>query len=364
MGQYGLIGTYKNSDQNGILLFELGEDGQLRSHGAVADIRDAKYLTVSGDHIVSTYTDEDGEGAHSGLVLYRLTKGICRESQDTSKKAGLPLLRELDRVREGKGSACYVAFLGDYCVSANYHEGVVCFYQLENDTLKLVKRLEFGARAGAHQVMYREGYFYVPCLLRDRLFVISPGLEVIAEVAFDEGTGPRHGCFSADKTTMWLAGELDNRLYKLRMGAGVDSSVGLSTGSSEDPDVVSGSEPNAQHIPQFVRSWRISDHEGANPAAIRLSGDGRYVYVSVREHNVIAVLDTEHEEEGIVQLRPVDGDHPRDMILSPDERFVLAANKTGGSVTCFARDAESGRIGDRAGELTVTEAVAIVFVNA
>lgn len=337
MGQYGLIGTYKNSDKNGIFLFELGEDGQMEKKGLAADIRDAKYLAVCADCLVSTYSDEDKNSAYGGLVLYRLKKGLCTRAEQEGEDRESVILNETDRVKEGRSSACYVAFLGDYCVSANYHEGVVFFYKVQENRLKLVKRLDFGERAGAHQVMYSEGYFYVPCLLLNKLFVISPRLEVVAEIPFEEGAGPRHGCFSADGSTLWMVGELSNRLYKLRVGD--------------------------NHTPEIVQSWLLSDYEGAHPAAIRLSKDGRYVYVSVREHNVIAVLDTTSEVEGIVQVRQTQGNHPRDMILSPDERFVLAANKTSGSVTCFVRDERLGLIGSECGGLAVTEAVAIVFLN-
>ena len=96
-------------------------------------------------------------------------------------------------------------------------------------------------------------------------------------------------------------------------------------------------------------------------AAIRLSPDERFLYVSVRGANLIVVLACASDGLRVIQRVSCGGDHPRDIALSPDGHFVLSANRYSGDLTCFPRDPASGRIGAQCSKVSVPEGVSIVF---
>lgn len=362
MKQYGLIGTYKNKDADGIFLFSLDDStGELDDLGRVAFACDAKYLARHNDMLVSTCSFAEDDRKRGALILYKIMSGADEKQKYT--------LRVVDRVSEGEGSACYVTFAGGYVVSANYHEGTVRFYELQDEKFVHRRTISFGLKAGTHQVLESGGWFYIPCLLKDRIYVISPALEIADEIPFPAGSGPRHGILSPDGQYMWVVGELDDRLYILK--AAPQNGEAVIDDTQEKDKVVQGSEDRQQCVQkyQICRSLPISREKGAHPAAVRLSRDGGYLYISVREENVVSVWQTANltdKPDGTSglwqQLLFVGGNHPRDMVLSPDDRYVLAANKESGTVTCFRRQPD-GMIGSRMDTLKKTQAVVITFLE-
>ena len=58
---------------------------------------------------------------------------------------------------------------------------------------------------------------------------------------------------------------------------------------------------------------------------------------------------------------PCGGDHPRDILLSPDGRFLLVANRNAGGLVSFAVDRETGRIGRECARVDAREGVAVVL---
>ena len=57
------------------------------------------------------------------------------------------------------------------------------------------------------------------------------------------------------------------------------------------------------------------------------------------------------------------GVHPRDFILTPDGNYLLAANRTKGSLACFRLDPESGKIGALCSSVPAPEAVSVVLAQ-
>ena len=90
--------------------------------------------------------------------------------------------------------------------------------------------------------------------------------------------------------------------------------------------------------------------EGTLAAAIRLSKDGKHLYVSLRGEDKIAVFAV--EENGyrlsLLRLIPCGGNGPRDIFLSPDDRFLISANEVSGDLTVLCLEGENaGRLTDR-----------------
>ena len=89
-------------------------------------------------------------------------------------------------------------------------------------------------------------------------------------------------------------------------------------------------------------------------AAIRMSEDGRYLYVSTRSKNRLSMIDAERSE--LIETIGCGGDHPRDFILL--DGCLICANMTSSNVVSL-RLLPDGRIGETISEIPVPEAIAL-----
>jgi 6-phosphogluconolactonase len=89
-----------------------------------------------------------------------------------------------------------------------------------------------------------------------------------------------------------------------------------------------------------------ADFEGESYCAdIHISKDGKFLYGSNRGHNSIAVfkVDSNSNELTLKGTVSVEGDWPRNFVLSPDGKFMLVANQRSGNITIFKINTETGR---------------------
>jgi 6-phosphogluconolactonase len=74
-----------------------------------------------------------------------------------------------------------------------------------------------------------------------------------------------------------------------------------------------------------------------------LSSNGKFLYASNRGHDSIVIYEV--AEDGALKLlgfEPTKGATPRNFTLSPNEDFLLVANKDANNIVSFKRDAASG----------------------
>ncbi len=102
-----------------------------------------------------------------------------------------------------------------------------------------------------------------------------------------------------------------------------------------------------------------TEHNGA--AAVRQSSDGKFVYVSNRGNNTIAVFSSDEKGDlKLIQRISTEGDFPRDFNLSDDESFVICLNQNSDNATLYARDAESGKLTMLQKDFAVPEGVSVL----
>ena len=315
----GYVGTQKSSTLPGI--------GQLclhRSSGAVSvrpfwDVPEAKYLAAGDGILMSILRREAG----SGICTARLQDGQIAATWEI-----------LDQPAPG----CYVALDGRWAYTADFHTGMVCCYELsEGKPLRRARR-ELGEGVGCHQALFYGDTVLVPCLERDWVEILrKESLDPVGRIAVPPGSGPRHGIMDRDCRRLYVVGQKDNCLH----GFDVEGLV---------------FRPACQ-IPLLDRPLVPQDEA----AAIRFSPDEKFLYVSVRGADQIAVLSCEGSVPHLVQRCSCGGTHPRDMVLSPDGAFLLVANRFEGGVVSIRRDPASGRLGEICGRAEVDDVVSIVW---
>lgn len=158
-------------------------------------------------------------------------------------------------------------------------------------------------------------------------------------------------CYRADWEKGWLLPEKDKNIYGLP-GQGVRHGVFDRTGTrlyvmtelTCEVNVYEYKEGEArllQTVPAF--SEKEKPQEDWLGAGIRIHPSGKWVYGAVRGADHIAVFRVEADGQlTLKETKPSGGRTPREFILSPDGRFLLAANQDTDNITVFAADETEG----------------------
>ncbi|MCL2744978.1 MAG: lactonase family protein [Planctomycetaceae bacterium] len=99
-------------------------------------------------------------------------------------------------------------------------------------------------------------------------------------------------------------------------------------------------------------------------AEIELSKDGRFLYVSNRGHESIAVFSV-NQETGkltLIQVVPCGGIHPRYFCLDPTGKFLLCCHMNSNDTTIFRVDAATGKLTQTENTLSVPAPVCLVWI--
>ena len=152
------------------------------------------------------------------------------------------------------------------------------------------------------------------------------------------GAGPRHLVFSPDGNTIYVANELDSTVSSfVRRGGKWEAA-------------------------QTIRSLNGVPETRNYPGAIRITKDGRFLFVSNRGHNSIALIETgKNGAMKLLETADCNGDFPRDIALSPDETEIIAANEKSGTVTFLMFDRENRKLVPKKEKLAFPRALGIYF---
>ena len=235
---------------------------------------------------------------------------------------------------------------GLWAMTASYSAGTVSLFAVDAArTLRLQTTVPAGANA--HQVVYNNACVYVPCLGDDTVaqFTLDPGsgalrpLAMAPTVSLPAGSGPRHMAISSDGRRAWVLCELSSQLFEFEFDVG-------------------GSLVPVAGVPPVntTRPGRPPAQVQA-AAAIVLSEDGRFIYVSNRasgqngtgDNSVLALaVGAPGTPATPVSWADAGGAlaFPRDISLLrvAGDPFLVVASQHGNSLSVFARDAASGAL--------------------
>lgn len=139
----------------------------------------------------------------------------------------------------------------------------------------------------------------------------------LIEIQFSGGAGPRHFCLSASGETAYVVTELSNSLATINL-------------------MVDGVEITHQQS-------CLGDYNGFSEAAeVQLSPDGRFVYVSNRGADSIAVFAVVEGKLSQLQVVSAHGRHPRHFLLVPG--YLIVASRDDNCLILLKRDTQSGRL--------------------
>ncbi len=109
-----------------------------------------------------------------------------------------------------------------------------------------------------------------------------------------------------------------------------------------------------------------TDYKGNNSTAeIQIDADGRFLYVTNRGHDSIAVYAIDAKTGTLTPAGHVPslGKTPRNITIDPTNTYVLAANQAGDNVVVFRIDHKTGHLTPTGSQQPVAQAAAVAFVK-
>lgn len=345
MTTIGYIGSYTKKEGKGVYRFELDEQT-----GTITEVETGYELEAS------TYVNQ-----HDAF-LYAVT----REGEDcgiASLKIGedgkLSLINKC--LASTKGSGCYVSVSpdGKYVFEAVYGAGLARIYEanpITGEVVRLIQELAHDYPTGPLErqeqphVHYLdttsdEQYVVAMDLGTDKLITYEFGEEGYSEYAvfdFEPGDGPRHITFHENGEIAYVVHELSNVVSVMQYKNGEFSEI----------------ERHAT-IPE--------NFEGATKlAAVRLSHDQNFLYISNRGHDSIAIfkIGDNGATISLVDIVASGGVFPRDFNITETDDFLVCAHQEDGyELTVFKRDKVTGKLEKSDGQYTAPEGVCVQFLQ-
>lgn len=318
------VGTFTSEGAEGIYLCNFNPStGDITLNQVFKGVDNPNFLRKSTDGkylYVTTRSPFAVDPTGGSVVAYRINANGTLEFINKQSSSG--------------SDPCYVDVSpdGKWVAIANYGGGSVAVYPVNSDgSLKPASSLIKHRGSGPHPTRQKAPYahsirfsrdgstLYTADLGTDQLLiytldkssgVLIPGNQ--AFVALPPGSGPRHFEFTSDEKFCYVANELNSTISVVERKNGL------------------------LQVRQTMTTLPAGFKGNSFCADIHLSPDEKYVYVSNRGHQSIAVF--ERSPEGL--LTPLDhihvqGDWPRNFIIHPSGKYMLVANQRSHNIAVF-----------------------------
>ncbi|OWK38077.1 lactonase family protein [Fimbriiglobus ruber] len=345
------VGTYTGGPgkSKGIYRSEFdAKTGQLSAPEVAAEVESPSFVNIAPNGKNLYAIGETGGKDGGGVYAFTLDPATGKLTAQNALTSGGP-------------GPCHIATdaAGEFAVVANYGGGSTAIFKLKPDG-SLAARTAFvqhkktaeGRQEAPHAhcgTFDNTGKFVLVCDLGlDKVLVYKLNRET-GEIAPNEppaiavplGAGPRHIQLTPANDLAFVCGELDSTVNVLKL------------------DFAGGHFATTQSLSTLPGGKPV---KGNSTAEIRIHPSGKFVYVSNRGHNSIAVFKNDggtltpvgHATEGIKV--------PRNFNIDPTGRWMLVANQDGHDVVVFEIDQESGLPKPTGTKIAVGSPVCVKFV--
>jgi 6-phosphogluconolactonase len=180
-----------------------------------------------------------------------------------------------------------------------------------------------------------------------RIDLAKPAIERHGFAASVPGGGPRHMRFSPDGKFIYLLNELPLSVTTFAW------------------DMAAGTAQRIADVPAL--SAEVKRKEAMNAAAeILVHANGRFVYSSNRGHDTVTVYRADPATSAlqVIQVQPVRGAFPRNIALSPDGAWLLAAGADSHTVAVHKVNPTTGELTYQTKSvITVPAPICIIFAQ-
>ncbi|MES2705766.1 MAG: lactonase family protein [Verrucomicrobiota bacterium] len=351
------FGCYTNakSGSKGIQAAEFNSaTGVLTQPVLAAESMDSpSFLAISPDGKFLYAVGEDGSpGSKSGDVTaysISLPGGKLTKLNEQSSKGSGPCHISLDHT-------------GRMAMIANYGGGSVASYAVGQDG-KLSPAVTFvqhtGSSANASRQSGPHGHSMNPTPDNRFAFACDLGLDKVigykidpatgamtahSEAKLAPGTGPRHLAFHPNGKFVFVNGEMLMDVTTFAYDAEKGGLTTLSTASTLPPE--------------------DQGKKGLSTAETAVHPGGKFVYVSNRTHDTIAVFSCDQTtgKLTLIQNAPAEGKIPRNFRIDPTGKWMIVAHQDSNSAAVFKIDPETGKLTFTGNKVNVGGAVCVRFL--
>lgn len=334
-----LLGGYTRKTGKGIYKSQLDtETGVLADPKLYLELKDPTYLDVTNDlKLISLAKGENG----GGIVLYDIS-------------GDEPKLLDTDFSEETAPSFVKVDQSSNLIFSSYFHLSQVTIDHITDDNkLERLSTIHFEG-TGPHpeqdqskphySVLTPDGKLIICDYGADRIYLYDisdpKNPEKLTEFIAPAGYAPRHLVFHPSKPYIYVACELSSKVLVLKYDA-QNSSFNLVDEASA-----------------------AKDEQKNTTAAIRITKDAKFLYVSTRGADTIATFEINSEGDRLKELgsTKTKGNGPRDFELDPSEKFVLVANQDSDNLTLFKRNPNKGILTISKDSIGIPECVCVHFI--
>jgi 6-phosphogluconolactonase len=344
------IGTYSGKLSKGIYQCELDtKDGKLSGATVAAEVKDPSFVAIHPNRKYLYCVGEGGKGSISAFAI-------------DAKSGKLTVLNS----QPSQGAApCHLVVdaTGKNVLAANYTGGSCLSIPLEADG-GLSKTSSFHQHKGFGVDKSRQQAPHAHSINLDKAnkfaFCADLGLDKVLIYRFDAakgtltpndppafdvppGSGPRHFAWHPNGKFAYINGEMSMTV----IAAAYDDE----RGSLKQLQVLSTLPKDA-------------NRKGASTAEVVVHPNGKFVYVSNRGHNSIAIFAADpktgmlkavgHESRNIAT--------PRNFAIEPTGKYMLVANQSGNSVISFGINQATGELIPTGGSVSVGAPVCVRFM--
>ncbi|MBE7176767.1 MAG: lactonase family protein [Mucilaginibacter polytrichastri] len=345
-----LIGTYTGTGSTGIYSFDFNQQtGKVKKTSETA-VENPSFVALSPDNKFAYSVSENGDGKG----------GVTAFAYDGSAK-----LTKLNTQSSNGDAPCHVNISADgkFVVVSNYSGGNFSVYPVKTDgslgeAVQTIQHFGSGPdksrqeKPHVHQSVFSPDgkYLFVNDLGLDKTFIYpfnsasaTPVDTVKAKtVAAKPGAGPRHITFHPNGKLVFLVTEMGSAVSSFKYADG-------------------------NLTPVQTESILPKDFHGETGAAdIHVSPDGRFVYASNRlqTNNITAFrIDPDTGKLSFVQQISTFGKNPRNFMITPNGKFVLAGNQDSAEIVVYKRDAASGLLFPMQKRISVQKPVCIIAAH-
>lgn len=328
------VGTYTGPDRKGIYAYRFdAANGEAAPLGLVAETVNPSFLAIDPTRRFLYAANEisDYQGQKSGAV----------SAFAIDRKSGK--LMFLNQVSSHGAGPCYVSLdqTGKYVLAANYGGGNVAVFPVLKD----------GRLGEASSVIEHTGPTVDPSgpqphqidVSPDNRFAIAPylGLDQLLVYRFDAAKGtlaandppfaqlrprarPRHFAFHLNYRFVYVLEEAASTVD----GFSYDAANGVLRQTA-----------TVSTLPEGFKGENTT-------AEIKMHPDGRFLYVSNRGHDSIAVfaIDPATGIPRFFEAVPTGGKKPRDFEIAPGGSYLAAANQNSNNIVIFKVDPQTGHL--------------------
>ncbi len=344
-----LVGTYTNTcKSNGIYVYEFDSNsGDFKLKNSSENVVSPSYLSVSANNKFIYAVNENGLQSAVSAFAYDSPTGKLKLINTNASLGADP---------------CHLINDDKNVIVANYSGGNIAVFKKNADgSITEGQQLIQHEGKGPNEARQEKAHVHMVVFSPDKKFVLAndlgtdkvfiykynPGasheiLTLKSTVDVKSGSGPRHLTFSKDGKYVYLLQELDGTLTTFSY----DKSGSL----------------------KLLKETNIipKDFKGANSsAAIKISPDGKFLYVSDRgDVNSITVY-TILKDGSITKVEQVStqGKGPRDFAIDPSGNFLLVGHQYTNEIVIFKRDKTTGKLTGTGKKIELCSPVGLVFTK-